>query len=240
MKFLEVDSLEQLNSVFEWETTECVLTGRVEAYSCKSAGSDKKLYKLLENKYGNHHPMVDLVAGSISPDNEFTVISPFGRLDEATPRKTFFYLLATLNAAYPDYDFSNVRPDQFSKQPSLNLVINAVNTTLFNHGNDEIITKYRLWDTLDELVQLKECDVYSYNADSDDDPMNDQDGYLWSMNYFFFNRKLKRMVFFTVKSRSLINVPAGESEHDFIDDDTTEDEKSRRGYDYFVMGDMEE
>ncbi|KAI7885255.1 Maf1-domain-containing protein [Lichtheimia hyalospora FSU 10163] len=234
MKFLEIDSLDALNSIFEWETTECILNGRIEAYSCKSAGSDKKLFKQLENKYS---PAVDLTVGSISPD-DLQVISPFGRLDEAAPRRTFFYLLATLNAAYPDNDFSEVRPDQFSKQHSLDLVINSVNTTLFNLGNDFIINRYRMWDILDDLVQLKECDVYSYNPDSDDDPMN-EDGYLWSMNYFFFNRKLKRMIYFTVKSQSLINAPARDDEADFDDGEEDDDSRQRR-YDYLVMGDMED
>jgi hypothetical protein len=105
----------------------------------KSAGSDKKLFKQLENKYNTE---LLGVPGSLSPD-ELHVISPFGRLTEATPRKTFFYLLATLNAAFPDYDFGDVRPDQFLKLPSLEIVMNSVNTTLFNLGNDFIVNRYR-------------------------------------------------------------------------------------------------
>ncbi|KAI8342509.1 Maf1 regulator-domain-containing protein [Chlamydoabsidia padenii] len=196
MKFLQVDSLDLLNSVFEWDCGgEARMTGRVEAYSCKSAGSDKKLFKHMENKYNV------VMSGSLSPpDDHLPIVSPFGRLDESAPRKTFFYLLSTLNAAFPDNDFSDVRPDQFSKQPSVDMVINSVNTTLFNLGNDYIVNKYRMWDILDELVELNECDVYSYSADVDDDPMVEE-GYIWSMNYFFFNRKLKRMVFFSVNSR---------------------------------------
>ncbi|KAI8977213.1 repressor of RNA polymerase III transcription Maf1 [Mycotypha africana] len=238
MKFLEVDSLDKINTAFVWETSECILTGRVEAYSCKSAGTDKKLFRTLENRY-NGHPMdtalftpanaLEMTASAAeaaaastttsalatssstaaSPpeaeDHFMThqnVISPFGRLTESAPRKTFFYLLATLNAAFPDNDFEDVRPDQFIKLPSVEMVINSVNTTLFNLGNDVIVNKYRLWDVLDEIVQLGECDVYTYNSDVDDDPLNEEDGYLWSMNYFFFNRKLKRMVFFSCKSES--------------------------------------
>lgn len=35
-------------------------------------------------------------------------------------RRTLFYLIATLNASFqPDYDFSNCRGDEFSKQPCL-------------------------------------------------------------------------------------------------------------------------
>ncbi|CEP14376.1 hypothetical protein [Parasitella parasitica] len=134
MKFLEVDSLDLINTAFSWETSECSLTGRVEAYSCKSAGTDKKLSKTLEYKY--------LPApGSVSPD-DLQVISPFGRLTEAAPRKTFFYLLATLNAAFPEHNFEDVRPDQFIKLPSVEMVMNSVNTTLFNLGNDVIVNKY--------------------------------------------------------------------------------------------------
>ncbi|ORZ00990.1 Maf1 regulator-domain-containing protein [Syncephalastrum racemosum] len=255
MKFLEIPSLETLNTNFRWETEDCVLTGRVEAYSCKSAGSDKKLFKQLEHKYTGQEA---LSAGSISPD-DFHIISPFGRLDEAAPRKTFFYLLATLNAAFPDYDFSDSRPDQFSKQASLDLVINSVNTSLFNLGNDFIVNRYRqvdknaevidvliefsillqlnsLWEVLDDLIELKDCDVYTYNPDPDNDPMN-EDGYLWSMNYFFFNRRLKRMVFFSVKNQSMNTASDNEPEDEIFDDD---DESGRHRYDYMVMGDMEE
>ncbi|KAI8370439.1 Maf1 regulator-domain-containing protein [Radiomyces spectabilis] len=237
MKFLEIDSLDVLNTAFRWETPEAILTGRIEAYSCKSAGSDKKLFKQLESKYS-----VDLTIGSISPDDPMQhLISPFGRLDETTPRKTFFYLLATLNASFPEHDFSDVRPDQFNKQPSVELVINSVNTTLFNLGNDVIVNRYRMWDILDELVELNDCDVYSYNPDSDDDPMNEEDGFLWSMNYFFFNRKLKRMVFFSVKSQSM-NAPGDDEDLDGFDsEDDDEDLTSRRPHhhDAFIMGDME-
>jgi hypothetical protein len=34
-----------------------------------------------------------------------------------------------------------------------------------------------MWDILDELVGLTECDVYSYSADVDDDPMVEE-GYM--------------------------------------------------------------
>ncbi|KAI7905890.1 Maf1 regulator-domain-containing protein [Cokeromyces recurvatus] len=234
MKFLEVDSLDLINTAFLWETSECVLTGRVEAYSCKSAGTDKKLFKTLENRYNTEL----LAPGSISPD-DLQIISPFGRLTESAPRKTFFYLLATLNAAFPEHDFEDVRPDQFLKLPSFEMVMNSVNTTLFNLGNDVIVNKYRLWDVLDEIVQLNECDVYTYTPDVDDDPMNEEEGYLWSVNYFFFNRKLKRMIFFSIKSESL-NGPTAEAIEeegiDAIDDDNI---NSRRYHDDFLMDDLD-
>lgn len=41
--------------------------------------------------------------------------------------------------------------------------------------------------------------VCSYNPDLDSDPFGEE-GSLWSFNYFFYNKKLKRIVFFTCRS----------------------------------------
>jgi hypothetical protein len=99
----------------------------------KSAGTDKKLFKQLEHRY-------DQVVSS--PEDNL-IVSPFGKLSESAPRKTFFYLLATLNAAYPEHDFGDTKPEQFVKVPSVELVINSINTTLFNLGNEYMVNKYR-------------------------------------------------------------------------------------------------
>ena len=48
--------------------------------------------------------------------------------------------------------------------------------------------------------------VLSYNPDLDSDPFGEE-GSLWSFNYFFYNKKLKRIVFFTCRSvRSAFSV----------------------------------
>lgn len=41
--------------------------------------------------------------------------------------------------------------------------------------------------------------VCSYNPDLDSDPFGEE-GSLWSFNYLFYNKKLKRIVFFTCRS----------------------------------------
>lgn len=41
--------------------------------------------------------------------------------------------------------------------------------------------------------------ILSYNPDLDSDPFGEE-GSLWSFNYFFYNKKLKRIVFFTCRS----------------------------------------
>lgn len=56
-----------------------------------------------------------------------------------------------------------------------------------------------LWTTIDDEIQLADCDIYSYNPDLSSDPFGEP-GCLWSFNYFFYNKKLKRIVFFTCRA----------------------------------------
>ena len=45
--------------------------------------------------------------------------------------------------------------------------------------------------------------MYSYNPDLDSDPYGDE-GCLWSFNFFFYNIKMKRILFFSCKAQSLL------------------------------------
>lgn len=56
-----------------------------------------------------------------------------------------------------------------------------------------------LWSAVDDEVNLSECDIYSYNPDLSSDPFGEP-GCLWSFNYFFYNKRLKRIVFFTSRA----------------------------------------
>ncbi|NXR21588.1 MAF1 polymerase, partial [Cinclus mexicanus] len=81
-------------------------------------------------------------------------------------------------------------------------VVNAVNCSLFSAVREDFkALRPLLWDAVDEEISLAECDIYSYNPDLDSDPFG-EDGNLWSFNYFFYNKRLKRIVFFTCRSVS--------------------------------------
>lgn len=57
--------------------------------------------------------------------------SPFGPLSDISSRRTFAYLIATLNASHPDYDFSHVlRPTDFRREKNLRHVMASVDSTL--------------------------------------------------------------------------------------------------------------
>jgi hypothetical protein len=54
-----------------------------------------------------------------------------------------------------------------------------------------------------QACDLADCDVYSYRMDSgsDADPFSERSA-IWSFNYFFYNRRLKRIVYFSCRSLS--------------------------------------
>lgn len=138
--------------------------------------------------------------------------SPLGNFHDSSTRRLMTDLILTLNASFPDYDFSNVRPSHFSRMSSSSLVMNRVNEKLSElaasmpEGANFLS---HLWNAVDDVIHLKDCEVYSYapqNKDDDGDPLSfltqTLDGYdgsvpLWTMNYFFVNKKLQRIVLFT-------------------------------------------
>jgi hypothetical protein len=57
-----------------------------------------------------------------------------------------------------------------------------------------------MWNSIDSEIQMSDCDVYSFNADSDSDPFNEDGNSVWSFNYFFYNRRLKRILLVTCRA----------------------------------------
>lgn len=140
--------------------------------------------------------------------------SPFGPLSDHSSRRTFAYLIATLNASHPDYDFSHVlRPSDFHRERNLKRVMNTIDSTLFNlrpremdvapPSPDTLSGSYnsstsstwgpRVWRNIDKHMSLKECSIYTYTPE--EDPSGADDGAIWSLHYFFFNRLRKRVCY---------------------------------------------
>ncbi|XP_074059197.1 repressor of RNA polymerase III transcription MAF1 homolog isoform X3 [Macrotis lagotis] len=155
-----------------------------------------------------------------------------GPLSDKCSRKTLFYLIATLNESFrPDYDFSTAKSHEFSREPSLNWVVNSVNCSLFSAVREDFTAlKPQLWNAVDEEICLSECDIYSYNPDLDSDPFG-EDGSLWSFNYFFYNKRLKRIVFFSCRSISGSTYTRSEAGHELDMDlgEEEEEEEEERG-----------
>ncbi|XP_014675579.1 PREDICTED: repressor of RNA polymerase III transcription MAF1 homolog [Priapulus caudatus] len=231
MKLLENPQLDALNSALCIQEENCQIVGRLESYSCKMAGTDKKLFKAL-----NHEPGVspsDLQA--LSPPQSMMSHSPgayysrsFSSDNEEQPplcdvisRKTLYYLIATLNASFhPDYDFSNAKSHEFSKEPSFQWVMNTVSSNLYAAVGETYNTlKMQLWTAMDAEIAVSDCDIYSYNPDLESDPYGEE-GNIWSFNYFFYNKKLKRILFFSCRAQS--SAAASDSGVQDLDDDNYE------------------
>ncbi|CAH9096694.1 unnamed protein product [Cuscuta epithymum] len=192
MKFLEYTPLDHISEFLSHvnlgeRTVKCSL----EAYSCKHTGTDKKLSFSLENE------ILDYLGKSSDTDSS----SPVDYLCCRSSRKTLIYLLLTLNHIYPDHDFSAVNAHQFFSEENWDSFKQAFDTYMFEASKEWIETHdgspllETLYKALDEVVKVSDCEVYSYNPEADSDPFHEK-GTLWAYHFFFYNRKLKRIVSF--------------------------------------------
>ncbi|KAK9479345.1 Maf1 regulator-domain-containing protein [Lipomyces japonicus] len=224
MKFVETQDLELINSALEFDTPDCKVVGGCDLYTTKAAGGDKKLYKSIDKQLHTMHQDNLLLSSSFSPpsysppdqrvgsldilskSSENPLLSsslisaasldasPFGPLDQVSSRRTFAYLVAVLNASHPDHDFSTLRPFDFKRERGVSQVVNAFNNTLFGVG---MPVPPRLWEIIDSHIDLRDCVIYSYTPSPSF--LADEPGTIWSMMWFFFNKRRKRVAYLFLK-----------------------------------------
>ncbi|OTA80102.1 hypothetical protein M434DRAFT_17895 [Hypoxylon sp. CO27-5] len=139
MKYLPLRDFDVITSALNFSTAECRVKGGCDLYTTKAAGSDKKLYKSIENSLEAQHAALIKFGASLSPPQRKEMAaslnlsrsSPFGNMSEVSSRRTYAYLIATLNASHPDYDFSHVlRPTDFRRERDLQQVMANIDNTL--------------------------------------------------------------------------------------------------------------
>lgn len=168
MKFLDVQNFATLSSHLSGTRDGQRIVCQLESYSCKPAGVDKKIYK--EYNFTNGHSPDEQLA--LSPPQ--TINYPAATAQTAN-RKTVYYLLSTLNASFPDYDFVDIDSRQFSREPSLDIVVNSVNNTLRETIGDEFLAiQNDLWGAIDAEIELPNCEIYSYISLDDSDPFGEE------------------------------------------------------------------
>jgi hypothetical protein len=142
----------------------------------------------------------------------FSHSSAFGPLSELSSRRTFAYLIATLNASHPHYDFSHVlRPGDFKRERNLRRVMVNLDSILQNVrpgfeakslgssiGSD-LSSGWgpQCWSLIDKEMRLNACTIFSYHPDVD--PFEEDESAIWAAHYFFFNRALKRVAYLYVR-----------------------------------------
>ncbi|CAN1840129.1 Repressor of RNA polymerase III transcription MAF1 homolog [Linum perenne] len=196
MKFLENTPLERIDYFLNHlNLGECTIKGSLEAYSCKSC-----LWQLVLDVIFLFQ-ILDYLGKSDSP-------SPDDYLLRRSSRKTLIYLVLTLSHMYPDYDFSAMKAHQFFSVETWETFRQIFNNHMagaskeWMEENDGTSLLESIYKALDEVINLSECEIYSYNPDSDSDPLLEE-GAIWSFSFFFYNRKLKRVVSFCFCSISV-------------------------------------
>lgn len=128
-------------------------------------------------------------------------------------------MIATLNASHPDYDFSHVlRPTDFKRERMLRHVMTQIDSTLHSvrpnpNFLDANIARTspadtsnlsaapawgpQMWAMIDKEMTLKDCTIFSYRPT--DDPFDEEEGAIWALHYFFFNKAQKRVCYLYVR-----------------------------------------
>ncbi|PON29282.1 hypothetical protein TGAM01_v201531 [Trichoderma gamsii] len=224
MEYLPVQEFETVTGALNFNTPDCNVTGGCDLYTTKSTGSDKKLYKSIDKDLSSQHAALLKLGASLSPPDRqhmlatsrsmqlFSHSSAFGPLSELASRRTFAYLIATLNASHPHYDFSHVlRPGDFKRERNLRRVIANLDSILQNVRPGFEGSSYdssagsdanaqwgpQCWSLINKEMRLNECTVFSYHPEVD--PFEEDESAIWAVHYFFFNRMLKRVAYLYVR-----------------------------------------
>jgi len=245
LQFISLREFQTITDALNFSTSDCHLIGSCDLYTTKAAGSDKKLYKNIETTLESQHESLVRLSASLSPPQipvdgkrrshtpmnvpeiDLSRDSPFGPFTEIGARRVFAYLIATLNAAHPDYEFSNtLRPLDFRKT-SGTMIKKAVDSTLMNmrprrmasslappskspysssiplaSPNPEIMWSEGMWELIDQEMDLRHCEKYTW--DPEDDPFEEENA-LWGQHHFFFNKDKKRVCYLHFRAFSVIS-----------------------------------
>ena len=196
-------------------------------YITKAAARKERLYKDIEKSLEDEHASMVKFSKSLSPPNaelfnlDLTRPSPFGSLTERTSRRTFAYMVATLNASHPDYDFSQIlKPVDFVREKSLRSVMARIDETMYTlrprgrpgarnalsapqtPGGSQIWNP-SMWRAIDKEMTLQDCEIYQYAPTTD--PFDSEESAIWSHHHFFFNKERKRVCYVYIRGISVLS-----------------------------------
>ena len=242
--------LDEVTSALNFDTIDFRVEGSCDLYMTKVCGSDKKLYKSVIRDLGTQYET--LLQAQRSQDSREAEVatrslklaksSPFGPPNQVSSRRTFAYMIATLNASHSDYDFTGeLKPTDFIVEKDLRQVMNTFDTMLYNlrpkppiaYGSPHWTSAVtpagaivptqkwspKMWRLIDEEMDLAECTIYSLSQDAE--LYDEEERVIWSFNYFFFNKTKKRVCYLYLKGMSVLN-------EDFVPDTPLSSKKRLR------------
>ena len=147
-------------------------------------------------------------------------------------RKDF---IGILNETWGDHDFSRASPDEFRQETSKSKVIQDVNVLLAELTAGDSNFLMGLWNAVEDAISFSNeaVEVYKYLPDSDGGDPFSEHGSVWSFNYFFYNKDLRAICYFTcVASHSIVS--------DASDASPSEVAESEPPSDYYVNSEDED
>jgi len=211
MKFLDLPEMRHVNAVLsQADLGDVVVEGALEAYSCKAVKDDHKLMskkqaEVAQLKKSMGSPKLSPVILCTKAASPTAMESPLGPIDTSATLKLLVNLISTLNNSFPDYEFSDVEANDF-KQESISSVVDTIDHLLLNASLEKKCPGFRarFWKAVDKAVVPSQCEVYQYI------PCDDSDlcvGKLWTMFYFFYNRRKSRIVLLACTAMNKMRTP---------------------------------
>jgi hypothetical protein len=225
MKLLDNATLNEVSNIISSHANDCSIDLKLESYSTKMVSTDKKSWKKNMSNPASEYQAISVPEDTFS--SSLTTLSPFGTYtrrfrhyserslsgsdndtDEnvtqnfagTVSRKVLFNLNQTLNTAFYDYDFSYRTASSFLYYPNFEQVKEIVDkhlsATVDSYSNKLHIN---LWGAIEEEICPSKCNIYSYITSNESDPFN-EDGVMWSLNFLFFNKTLRRILLFSVRA----------------------------------------
>lgn len=86
--------------------------------------------------------------------------------DSGLSLRMLYYMISTMNMIFEDYDFSDMDPKYFYKVNLKDMIV-KVNAAFCNCGW-EGFKNIKLWDTLDKVIELNDCQIFSFDPEDPD------------------------------------------------------------------------
>ncbi|KAH7650441.1 hypothetical protein RS030_152361 [Cryptosporidium xiaoi] len=192
MRFLEHSGLNRLSVILNnLDVGDRILNGRLELFTCSE-------------KMREECDLSERVDREVCASPQWISNSPIGPVQRQDVRELLVNLISTMNQCFPDYEFSIIKPDNIFKEKNFSNVYNNINYHL-SSVVERIYPSFlvELWENIRDAVEIENTEIYSYRLMGNDElgPFSD-DGCLFSFDYFFYDTKMQRILFFACTTKS--------------------------------------
>lgn len=182
MLYFPTSSFEPFNAkLSNFDCSDSLLSAKMDCYSFKRNKKDRKLVTAVDKR----------VQSTVGDSDSLYTITPLGNMKIHENRQKLANLILLLNLAFPDFSFDDLTPQHFQRHTSPVQVLKAIANQIieyipnFNHQK-------LLYEPLKNVVNLSQCEIFSFLPEEED---NIFEGSIWCINYVFYARKQKRLVF---------------------------------------------